>query len=553
MSTPRSGDPSCTIGDILHALCVPEIDADNWTDWPPDVFAVVAAILRKTGAYTRVVQRWPPTSASRLQGSRAGDWAGSIRGLGDRWRGTAAARKPAPGEVLSWWNQLLGSRAVSISDVAKNEELCDSLLQLTAVADEACRGVGVPPYENKFEWIAAERLLATHSLGWKIDPGRVKVLPKLHAPRSGMTLRSLTHHLALCPSEDVNAQWWILPGGPAESTGLNLLLLPWPMKVTPRQFRPVDGGLLNMPDRFGFFQLEPDADIDGWIDRASAAFDAASELVGAVHGVVLPELALPETALAPFRDYCVRKKRAFLISGVSGRTKTSKSPSYGRNYVAFDVPLPSGIETSVLPQPKHHRWKLDRSQILQYGCGANLTHTREWWEHIELGSRSISFVSMNPWLTVSVLICEDLARQDPVGEIIRAVGPNLVVALLMDGPQLASRWSARYATVLADDPGCSVLTLTSLGMALLSRPPGKAPSRVVGLWKDALQADPVELVLPEGADALVLTLSAEFREEWTADGRSDGETTGYPVLAGVHPVAVSHRPSRRTIRSKVKV
>ena len=140
---------------------------------------------------------------------------------------------------------------------------------------------------------------------------------------------------------------------------------------------------------------------------------------------------------------------------------------------------------------------------------------------------------------MSVLICEDLARQDPIGEILRAVGPNLVIALLMDGPQLAARWSARYATVLADDPGCSVLTLTSIGMAQLSRPAGKPPSRVVALWKDAITAEPIEVSLPDGADALVLTLSAEYHEEWSADGRSDNESTGYAVLAGVHPIALS--------------
>jgi hypothetical protein len=45
-----------------------------------------------------------------------------------------------------------------------------------------------------------------------------------------------------------------------------------------------------------------------------------------------------------------------------------------------------------------------------------------------------------------------------------AIGPNLVIALLMDGPQLENRWPARYATVLAEDPGSAVLTVTSLGM-----------------------------------------------------------------------------------------
>jgi len=63
-------------------------------------------------------------------------------------------------------------------------------------------------------------------------------------------------------------------------------------------------------------------------------------------------------------------------------------------------------------------------------------------------------------MSMATLICEDLARIDPVQTVIRAIGPNLVIALLMDGPQWQRRWSGRYATVLADDPGSAVLSVT---------------------------------------------------------------------------------------------
>ena len=99
--------------------------------------------------------------------------------------------------------------------------------------------------------------------------------------------------------------------------------------------------------------------------------------------------------------------------------------------------------------------------------------------------REIHFICANPWLCMVPLICEDLARPDPVADVIRAVGPNLVIALLMDGPQLSARWPGRYASVLADDPGSSILTVTSLGMALRSVPPGMSPRRTIALWKDA--------------------------------------------------------------------
>jgi hypothetical protein len=123
----------------------------------------------------------------------------------------------------------------------------------------------------------------------------------------------------------------------------------------------------------------------------------------------------------------------------------------------------------------------------------------------------------------------------------------MIIALLMDGPQLAVRWPGRYATVLADDPGSSVLTLTSVGMAELSRPPGFSPSRTIALWKDAKSGAARQIDLPVGAEGIVLNLSRQMDEEWSADGRSDGKQAGYPILSGVHPVFVKQEQGiRRT-------
>ena len=112
----------------------------------------------------------------------------------------------------------------------------------------------------------------------------------------------------------------------------------------------------------------------------------------------------------------------------------------------------------------------------------------------------------------------------------RSVGPSLVYAPLLDGPQLNSRWAARYASVMADDPGSAVLTLTSFGMAQRSRPGGRAASPVVALWKDPVRGAR-EIALESGAEGILLTVCAEQRMRWSADGRWPVENS--PILYDV--------------------
>jgi hypothetical protein len=82
---------------------------------------------------------------------------------------------------------------------------------------------------------------------------------------------------------------------------------------------------------------------------------------------------------------------------------------------------------------------------------------------MDVPRKSIQFVEVAE-LVLTALVCEDLAHNDEIAQLIRSVGPTAVINLLLDGPQLTSRWTARYASVLADDPGSAVLTLTSCGM-----------------------------------------------------------------------------------------
>jgi hypothetical protein len=326
------------------------------------------------------------------------------------------------------------------------------------------------------------------------------------------------------------------------------LIVPWPEEVKPIQFAPVpesQQGMRNMPSQFGFFSYRPhpkkeesqeitSARLETFVNRVSNLYRAARASVGRVDGIIFPELSLSAVEFLALREQELLK-RCFLIAGIAADSQAEST--FGSNSVYFDIPGHKRLE-----QSKHHRWKLDGSQIRQYSLGSRLNPERDWWEHIDLNNRKLNFVSMLPWLVMSTVICEDLARPDPVGELIRAIGPNLVVALLMDGPQIKERWPARYAATLAEDPGSSVLSLTSIGMSRLSRPStGPDRSRVIGLWKDAESPTPTEIELPNGFDAIVLSLSVRWKAEWTADGRPDDGATGYPLLSGIHPVKIPEK------------
>ena len=110
--------------------------------------------------------------------------------------------------------------------------------------------------------------------------------------------------------------------------------------------------------------------------------------------------------------------------------------------------------------------------------------------------------------------------------------------MLLDGPQLPSRWTARYASVLADDPGSAVLTLTSYGMVERSRPPGRDASRVIALEKDPTRGLR-EIPLEPGAQGVLLTVCMDRATRYSADRRwpIDNSTSCYGVA--VHQVRAS--------------
>jgi hypothetical protein len=569
-ATPTAG----SLGEWLDYLMPDASDSDWVPMWPPDAFAIGAALLRRTGGYLDLVNGDDLRRSIPLLSHE------TIRESGRRWRAELDAffgegaspqkslRKVCPTEIRDAWNTLRRSGATNLGDVRGARDLTAAAVTLCTVSDAACAGIGVgvdaeggasgvrgiSPFLAYAEGNAGKEPNRFRSYCLHIPPSKLAVLGKRHTPQRGCSIRSLTHHLALYTPTEIQAVWH----APIQKTHeeidvFNVLVLPWPLEVPDNAFTtlPAIGG-----QRYFDYRPRPMRQPDA-LARVRRAMAEAASYVDRVHAVVLPELALDESEFAAVERF-VAGRKAILVSGVrkAACSETCYMPAntcviqpYGLS-VQSDLnprPRPADLLEHRWTQSKHHRWCIDRRQVLQYKLGGRLPASKDCWEYTYLGQREIHFVTLTSWLTITTLICEDLARQEPVTEVVRAVGPNLIFALLMDGPQLKSRWSSRYASVLAEDPGCSVLSITSLGMSKRSTPldikPEDDKSSVIALWRDAVYGEQ-ELKLDQGHDACVLSLVCKTKDEATIEGHNLMRSAHFPVFAGYQSFAASARPSR---------
>jgi hypothetical protein len=539
-----------TLASAWHATSGGAI-ADELLDWPPDIFALTNVILARSEAFRFAIspiQDWPPEGYP--------DWGRMVEEEALRWGAWVEHRRgPLPELLAQEWAALKERADVPLEHLAQRLDwrLCVALLTLHAMADEACAGLGVAldtsdAVASVYRARGRELLVRTGSIA-RIDPRVLKVLPKVRTPPTG---RPAFSRYACVQGPGIEARWHKMParhrGTDLRSEYATLLLLPWPLEVNASDFRPIEGSVQRPKDPFGFFEFAPAQGLD--LELLDRVLVAARRESGSVDVVCLPESAVEEGQIgeleALLHDHGV-------ISLVAGARQQSPEPGRAPSnwlHIGFNPRLVKGGSLPTEPSPpwfhirqhKHHRWSLDEAQIYQYHLGGVLHPHVRWWESMEVPRRSIQFVEVAE-LTLAALVCEDLAQNDDVAELIRQVGPTIVLTALLDGPQLNSRWAARYASVLADDPGSAVMTLTSYGMVQRSRPRGLKASPVIALWKDPSRGVR-EIPLETGAHGVLLTVCTDRATRRSADGRVtiDNGTSCFDVA--VHQISASHTGSR---------
>ncbi|NML63482.1 hypothetical protein HHL21_20805 [Massilia sp. RP-1-19] len=551
--------------DAFNSQAAPSTNLESCPSWPVDLFAVVGTIIERSGCYTMA-------SPDRQKLDEHAIRLTEIANCARVWN---ANDDMVPGPVDSLWQAVVTTFSdVRVSAVREHTDLVQILLALFAIADEACAGMGwdVAPDNaslNMFASMAFAALTeadasvmlphAPHSLCVMVPPDRAIVLPKAITSSVGCTIRSLSHYLALLAPISVLEPSWILSskrlGGdqaqPAAPYDLRLLLIPFPFTIHGRSFQ-LSSPRQNLADNHvpAYFKLNQTwLTLDGQpLTGQLLADDLVIPLIkqaqmetGAVPtGVILPECALSSALAGELVQALAAAELGieFLITGVLDSEAGENQLNRALTFV-----FQEDGHVAMGEQNKHHRWRLDRGQTDRYGLNFdNSPGNDKWWEDIDVSQRQLPFFGLRRDMSLATLICEDLARTDPAMSAIRAVGPNLVIALLMDGPQLAVRWPGRYATVLAEDPGSAVLSFTCAAMVDRSNWLEAKPARSIGLWRDG-GGRTQEIGLPSGALAMMLTLESKKKHQNTLDNRSDKELSRQLTLRTVVPLFLADRPS----------
>lgn len=471
-------------------------------------------------------------------------------------------------------------------------------VRVTASPDFANGSTDASTWMHRF---ATKLLSHTGNLSL-IANDRARVLPKRHTPSVGISPRAASLNLAFVQSP-VHV-WWKTQNPSILTTlerhqecadperreqaredrerktsersdELSVLILPWPLTIRTQDFqasRRLDGNRRRLrPEKpsyeaqTGFFRYSPQATHDENFECVlKRALENATHEVGddRVDMVVLPEAALCFDQLTILEKVLVAHGIPTYISGVRNTLREFNNPRHttaGLNEVYLGIRKPQSQHTGAGGQPidgsgadadsatfyrahyrKHHRWCLDRNQIKRYKLGGTLYPGIPQWEDIHVGERVATFVNLGDELTVCPVICEDLARQDELSDIIRAIGPSLLVAVLMDGPQRKDRWAAKYANIFGDDPGIAVLSVTSKGMLERARAHGDSLGPVA-LWTQR-GGHSEEIPIDEDADAVLLNLAVESSKQYSLDGRRASFLTYSLTLAGVHQVKCGCAP-----------
>jgi len=198
-----------TPASIWHALAGGAITAEL-LNWPADLFALTYVILERSEAYRFVLSPppgrvWPPKSFPR--------WADMVEEAGRQWSVWVDDKTSAfPVILTDEWSVFCDREDTPLDELAEGCDwrMCEALLTLHAIADEACAGLGISLDGSDgracvYRARGRELLARTGSLA-RIPKYSLRVLPKVRTRPDGGSLRSLSRYACVL-DRSVDVRW----------------------------------------------------------------------------------------------------------------------------------------------------------------------------------------------------------------------------------------------------------------------------------------------------------------------------------------------------------
>jgi hypothetical protein len=199
-SSVDSAGGAWTVGSLWHDIAGREL-GDELLEWAPDLFAFTDVVLDRSEAYRFAVSppdgaNWPPLEMP--------DWYLAVAGASVGWCAWVEGDgTELPGLVAGEWSVVCEHSATTLDELATGRawRICQALLTLHAIADEACAGTGVavadvPRDGARFRARAGELLARTGTLS-RISRQRLRVLPRVRNPAGGPSIRSLSRYVCV--------------------------------------------------------------------------------------------------------------------------------------------------------------------------------------------------------------------------------------------------------------------------------------------------------------------------------------------------------------------
>lgn len=499
--------------------------------WPPNTFLILHSIIEYTDKYRLLVSPQPHFSWDKIKRKKVEDICESldnylncqINSLGTTHDKDFILKK----SLDCIFNKKNFDK--NIYDLMNNESFCESVFLLLISIDSFFKKSNAGELNVNIKAALIIRKITLFRLGNKqnINSSNLAdnhdmeglVTQKFNTPQSGLTMNNLTQNLAcIKPAIKYHSVTNKSSDYKSHKKEYNILFIPWPFIVKEEYFSPssFSSNKHDIDSYFGFFDYKPDSIFSH--QHFLSYILSTIKRVGSLELIIFPESALSQKQFNSLKTLLFEtfgENAPSLLSGVY-----SSNDDIGENYALLSFIEESGNGFDTIRQDKHHRWFLERNQLRNYNLASSLDPSKKWWENISIGRRKLTTLHTNNGVSLCPLICEDLARQEPVAQAVRSIGPNLVVSLLLDGPQISSRWPGKYSAVLSDDPGSSVLSVTAFGMTQRSTGLGFKPSTQIALWSEPGKGSET-LELPSADHAIVLELEIEQTGMWSLDGRCE--------------------------------